>query len=297
MNSNPRMYTKMIFVTPELAAEWLKKNTRNRPLRQRHVDDIKRLIANGQLVTTHQGIAFYASDGALADGQHTLTAIVEGKTGVWRLVTWNLPDEAQFAIDMSPARTILDVLVLDGHPTLTARHNAVARRFALGVGTSAIRMKSVYDFRAVYEQHGELIKRTVATFMEAKLDRRFLHASVIAAFARAALHEKPEVLTEFLAVLKDGVAPSMEHIAVIKLRDFVMTQNSDRAPSIELYAKTEKAIWSFARKEVIKNLKASARELYPLPTVKTEPELQSVEEMSSVVVGNGKEHEAPILTA
>lgn len=76
------MYTEKVFVTPEMAYDWLVHNTNNRDLRPLDVLYLKQCILSGNWRVTHQGIAFYA-DGELADGQHRLNAIADAGVGVW----------------------------------------------------------------------------------------------------------------------------------------------------------------------------------------------------------------------
>ena len=94
------MQTKIILVTPNLAAQWLETNSNNRPLSKPYVEELARYLLNGTFQTTHQGIAFDNQD-RLRDGQHRLTAIVQTGIAVRLLVatglTWciNHPEEAK----------------------------------------------------------------------------------------------------------------------------------------------------------------------------------------------------------
>jgi hypothetical protein len=66
-------------VTPEMAAEWLKKNEGNRALSRMEVNHLKTALTKCEWRLVHQAIAFDSS-GNLIDGQHRLTAIAE--TGI-----------------------------------------------------------------------------------------------------------------------------------------------------------------------------------------------------------------------
>jgi hypothetical protein len=63
-------------VTPKKAAEYLARNTANRPLAKRTVREFAQAMRRGEWLVTHQGIAFDTT-GALVDGQHRLAAIIE----------------------------------------------------------------------------------------------------------------------------------------------------------------------------------------------------------------------------
>lgn len=110
------MKTELVSVTPSLAREWLKKNTKNRAIRPSHVETLRQSFERGEQVTTHQGIAF-DTDGILIDGQHRLSAIALMHEGFsfLMLVTWGLDREKVFAVvDATQAkRNTSDVLAVD----------------------------------------------------------------------------------------------------------------------------------------------------------------------------------------
>jgi hypothetical protein len=105
-----------VHITPEMAAEWLKRNHKNRTLRQSNIDGYILDIKNGAWMTTHQGIAFDA-DGNLIDGQHRLTAIASARTPVLMVVStgWTAASgkrKTMDAVDRGVARTLADQLHL-----------------------------------------------------------------------------------------------------------------------------------------------------------------------------------------
>lgn len=110
------MKTEIMQVTPRLCREWLKTNTRNRPIRPTHVERLRASFERGEYVMTHQGVAF-CDDGTIADGQHRLTAIslLPDNHSFPMLVTHGLSHEAAFpVIDIVMAtRSVSDVLGVD----------------------------------------------------------------------------------------------------------------------------------------------------------------------------------------
>lgn len=107
------MKTEIMQVTPRLCREWLKTNTRNRPIRPTHVERLRASFERGEYVMTHQGVAF-CDDGTIADGQHRLTAIslLPDNHSFPMLVSHGLSHEAAFpVIDIVMAtRSVGDVL-------------------------------------------------------------------------------------------------------------------------------------------------------------------------------------------
>jgi hypothetical protein len=105
------LHSKIVTVTPELAAEWLAKNTQNRPLSRGSVTALAQAIERGEWQVSHQGIAFNQDD-VLIDGQHRLAAIVKAGIAVEMMVTWNAPNSSFTVLDMGRKRTGRDVLSL-----------------------------------------------------------------------------------------------------------------------------------------------------------------------------------------
>ncbi len=85
------MRSKIQTVTPRRAAEYLERNTANRPLSKRTVREFAEAMRRGEWRVTHQGIAF-DTEGALVDGQHRLAAIIEAdlpvETTVFMRTVW-----------------------------------------------------------------------------------------------------------------------------------------------------------------------------------------------------------------
>lgn len=117
--------SRVELITPSVASEWLKQNTKNRPLRQGAVADLARAIERGEWQVTHQGIGF-DEEGVLVDGQHRLAAIVKANIPVRMMVTWGVPPDAFTVMDTGRKRNMGDVLALNNEANST--HLAAALR-------------------------------------------------------------------------------------------------------------------------------------------------------------------------
>lgn len=111
-----RVKFNFVNVTPELAADWLKANRKNRKLKDRTVEAYQMDMKNGAWMTTHQGIAFDDADN-LIDGQHRLVALVGAKTPVLMLVSRGWPAgggkrKTMDAVDRGVQRSLPDQLYL-----------------------------------------------------------------------------------------------------------------------------------------------------------------------------------------
>ncbi|MFJ9039082.1 hypothetical protein ACIRF8_21110 [Streptomyces sp. NPDC102406] len=116
---------EVLDISPQLAAEWLTRNTNNRPLSKSTVQQLAGQIQRGEWQLTHQGIAF-DKDGALIDGQHRLAAIVKAGITVPLTVAHDVPRTAFTVMDTGRKRTGRDALALAGEANAT--HLAAALR-------------------------------------------------------------------------------------------------------------------------------------------------------------------------
>ncbi|MGW2238572.1 hypothetical protein ACWCWE_31920, partial [Streptomyces sp. NPDC001759] len=92
------MHMQVVDVSPQLAADWLTRNTSNRPLSKSTVQHLAGQIQRGEWQLTHQGIAFDEDD-VLIDGQHRLAAIVKAGVTVPLTVTHGVPRTAFTVMD------------------------------------------------------------------------------------------------------------------------------------------------------------------------------------------------------
>lgn len=114
------MRTSVIEVNRQKAAEYMKLNTGNVPLKPSKVEYFEDILRRDEWRLTHQGIAISAA-GRLLDGQHRLQAIINANVTVSICLTTDAPDDSFDAIDMSPVRRLADVVKKDSHEVETLR--------------------------------------------------------------------------------------------------------------------------------------------------------------------------------
>lgn len=176
------MKTEIVQVTPRVAREWLKRNSKNRPIRPSHVETLRESFARGEYVQTHQGVAF-ATDGDLIDGQHRLSAIalLDELSVFPMLVTRGLDRDTAFpVVDATQAkRTTSDVLGIDRSVGECA--NFFAKLYA--GRTTAITPVYVQPFADFVEIHLPPITtfcpRTVKTWSSAPVRGAAIIASIV----------------------------------------------------------------------------------------------------------------------
>lgn len=107
------------FVTPEMALEWLARNTCNRRLIKGHVESLAAALTRGEWTLNGQTIKF-ARDGRLLDGQHRLHACAESGVGFFTYVAYGLDSDAFDTIDVNVrTRKASDILSLHGKENTT----------------------------------------------------------------------------------------------------------------------------------------------------------------------------------
>lgn len=103
-----------IFVTPELAAEWLSRNGNNRKLIPSHVRSLEAVLLRGEWALNGETLKF-SKTGRLLDGQHRLTACVNSGVSFWTHVVFGLEDSTFETIDTtSRPRKASDILSIHG---------------------------------------------------------------------------------------------------------------------------------------------------------------------------------------
>lgn len=102
------------WITPDIAAEYLKRNVANRPLNKQHSDRCAQSMLRGEWDMNGTPIRFDKS-GNLLDGQHRLTAIITAGVMVQMLVVRGLDTDVFKTIDVGGrTRTTADVLAIGG---------------------------------------------------------------------------------------------------------------------------------------------------------------------------------------
>lgn len=129
----PTTRIELVDVTPELAEFWLTQNEANRSVRRAIWKAYARDMAAGAWKLTAEPIKISPS-GKLLDGQHRLHAVVESGATVQMFVAYDVPEDAQAAMDSGSKRTAADALALRGDSQTSLV--AATARIALGVAYS-----------------------------------------------------------------------------------------------------------------------------------------------------------------
>jgi hypothetical protein len=107
------------------ALEYLKCNTKNRPLNKRHELRLRDIMSRHEWYLNGETIIF-SSDGVLLNGQHRLHAIINSATTIDVLVVRGIDARAFRSLDGGKIRTTGDVLAMDNERNSNAVAGAIA---------------------------------------------------------------------------------------------------------------------------------------------------------------------------
>lgn len=114
VNSQVAQRVEKVFVTPEMAADWLTRNTTNRRLVKGHVESLEAVLARGEWMLNGETIKF-SKEGRLLDGQHRLHACHNSGIGFWTYVAYGVDSDAFDTIDTNiRTRKASDILSVHG---------------------------------------------------------------------------------------------------------------------------------------------------------------------------------------
>lgn len=260
------MYPRLITITPEMAERFLQLNTRNRKVKELTVRKIIRdWEENGPGEPTHQGVAFYASDGALADGQNRLVACVRAGVSFRSWVFWGLSEDAAVNIDRHRPRSEADAIKISGVSDWMDHQGIAITKMILDAHGFDPATFSVPSLVQVGEKIAGPVQFAMMVFDGRK--RKHLTASpIMAAVAIASEHVDEMRLYEFVNVLISGMPQSEADIAAIKLRDQLMEKESrgGRAARQEVLLRTMRAIKAFVAGERLRRLTTPSTMIYRL---------------------------------
>lgn len=100
-------------ITPEIAEQWLQKNTHNRNKSDRLVDLYAEAMRNDEWTLNGEPIIFDKTD-RLQSGQHRLWAVIQADVPIWSVVVRGAEPEGIYTLDTGRKRRMTDALTLRG---------------------------------------------------------------------------------------------------------------------------------------------------------------------------------------
>lgn len=152
------MDAKIELITPEVAKEYLNKNTSNRKINKDIIEQYVNAMRSSQWIPNGDTIKFSNND-KLMDGQHRLSAIISSGKSYNMVVIRGLPEEVFKTIDIGKKRNRSDVLHIAGFSNVAALAGALRLLFLF----EKIKFKNIYPslFRGGYVSNEDIL--TIAT--------------------------------------------------------------------------------------------------------------------------------------
>jgi len=259
---------KAVMVSPERATELLERNTLNRSMSQSWADELSAIMKAGKFVLSNDAVAI-AADGRVLNGQHRLWAVVDSGVSVPLLVAEGIDEDAQLVMDVGRKRTLFDAVKVGSDPAAQRRVVQVAARMHQGL-SSYYRKIANQDVPAIYEMHKDAAQFAVDAFSKIKkrspgIDQLGVLAVVGRVFYTRGTKGR---LLEFAETMVTGLPKDVKRDqAAILLRDFLRlnTRKAGFSWSMEVYAKTERAVAAYLKGDKLEKLYAPENEMFPLP--------------------------------
>lgn len=261
-------------VTPELAAKWLERNTRNRDLRNVIVERYAADMKAGRWMVTGDAIAF-DKNGCVVNGQHRLWAVIYAEMAVPMLVAFDLEPDVVKVLDDHLKRGLTDVLkVSRPGVAISTKMTAVSRMMQqASIALTSTDKRNVLARLSRQQQiefldkHFDAISFAFRDVFKSSNVRGVTSASTVAAVGRAYYTQDHDRLRQFGKVLVSGMVedPAADTAAIL-LRNWLLNNSGQmRAASEVIYRKSERACLAFCNREKIKMLYEASEELFYLP--------------------------------
>lgn len=242
-----------VLVTPEIAAVWLGYNLFNRPLNNREVNNLARLMKEGKWMDTGQAIILGTN--VILDGQHRLQAIILSGIPQMMTVIFNQDEKNFIALDCGSPRSKLDMVRLGiQDQTIKSKHLSVLKAMLAGACCNGMQELTAVELSKLVTQHREAIE-TALTLFGKKTDQ-----TILAVIARAFYTLPNETLHSFANAWKQGT-----YKPIVEFRQY-LSQLTDRqiATRQDIYRRFELVLEAFInnRDEVLAS--PYLEELFPI---------------------------------
>lgn len=267
-------------VTPELAAEWLTANKRNRKLNNARVQKYVDYISRGQWRDAVADVAFDVA-GVLQNGQHTLQACVASDQAIVCTVKRNMPLEGQMITDTGRPRSLSDQLLIEGLSNTNCIATAV-KQFPVWIKTGAPTLSGGGDDAKVAAARGldNGASNDIDLLAYCLANRDFLNEQASVAKARSKAtpilsqgnlmvmaiafnHFAGEYGDEFMAQLCNEVDDRAQPVRKYQSALLSQVTATSKWPPHFRYTFAVKALNAFIAREEIKLFRFKANEAFP----------------------------------
>lgn len=224
---------KLITITPELANQLLKKNSKNRPLNISRSKRLAEAIKRGEWQMNADTIRI-SETGVLLDGQHRLQAIAFSGIPVQALLVKGLPDDVFKTIDTNAKiRGATDILAINGEKNYRALAGAAKFLFIWQNSNGQVINQGGSLSLATPIQIQEVLSENpgLKNWVSRCVSSRFIKDNCSCSFMSFAFYvfeqKDAEKANSFYEKLITGAGLS-QNCPILKLRDFISFAKKDR---------------------------------------------------------------------
>lgn len=224
-------------VTPEIAKEFLKRNTKNRPITDTHVNYLAEQMKKGKWELNGESVKF-SNTGVLLNAQHTLSAIIKSGISIEIDVRYGLADNVFATLDTGRVRQSSDVLAIEGIENythisamanfiinFTSGHLDQASR-AYSKGTDKITNEKVLEFS---KKHDKSLQESRVYGYSKKINDGTIKPKLLASlhYIFKKLKDSEKDANEFCSRVGDGVGLQKDS-PIYALRKILHADNNDK---------------------------------------------------------------------
>lgn len=250
-------------ITPSIAAVWLARNTRNRPLRQNLINTYCEDMANDRWQLNGETIKI-SDEGEILDGQHRLHAILKSKKTMRMTVVRGLPRESFHTIDTGMKRTGAQILGIAGISNATTVASACRWLVMLTKGKSATYKNNVAPPELFEAADRYPLVHHFSTRHMQKGIKNLLPSACMSVMVLASEKYGQQIVDDFMNAFGSGEGLKKAD-PVYELRERLIA-NSTRVAKLTLQtvvAITVKAVRAYAQSKTVGVLRWSPNEEFP----------------------------------
>lgn len=242
-----------VTITPEISSEWLAFNPLNRPLNQRKVNNIARLMKEDKWHDVCQPIIL--NEHIVLDGQHRLQAIILSGVPQTMSVVFNQDLNSFMHLDSGTPRSKLDMVRLGlQDQTIKSKHLSVLKAMIAGNSCNSQKHLTAIELKNLFAQYRNNVEFALA------LLGKDTDCTVLGVIARACRRLPQETLYSFASAWKQGT-----YKPLVEFRQY-MSQLTDRqlATRRDIYKRCEFVLEAFINNRETVLTTPYLEEMFPL---------------------------------
>lgn len=231
-------------LTPEMAKILLERNEENRPISQSHINELTRMLNNGEGIYNGETIKL-SYDGLLNDGQHRCHAVLRSGVSLPVFFVFGLTRDSRKTVDTGTKRSPAAWLHMNGVKNSALTAAALARVLSLEAGMDPSKGRwSITEIEAAFAKHPNIMRDFQIPEAAARVYGQ--SAALFVAIGYLYNNHHPGAGNTFFSMLRDGVAPSSQHaVAALRRRLQSNLMGKAKLPPVEVAALVIKAIRAF----------------------------------------------------